>query len=90
MAVPSSSARRAHNVEDRGDAVVRWHHLPAPAVFDHLETLASLDLGIACIGLAVQAILSREEPRPWLPRVESGLIVAAYALAAWALYRLGA
>lgn len=69
------------------DAVYLRGPLLAAVSHDHLLTVL---VGIACIGLAVQAILSREEPRPWLPRVESGLIVAAYALAAWALYRLGA
>ncbi len=58
----------------------------AAASGDHLVTTLG---AVVCIGLGIMAILARGAPRPRNLRAESVLIIAAYVLAAWALYRLG-
>ena len=53
---------------------------------DHLLTVL---VAVACLGLGVMAIASRDERRAPILRVESLLIVAAYLGAAWMLHSLG-
>jgi cation:H+ antiporter len=53
---------------------------------DHLVTSFG---AVACIGLGLMAIVARGAHRPRNLRAESVLIIAAYVLVAWTLYRLG-
>jgi cation:H+ antiporter len=54
---------------------------------DHAVAALSL---ILCVAFGVMAILSRAQRRPGPAAAESTLIVAAYGLGIWFLYRLGA
>lgn len=53
----------------------------------HLLTVL---VAVTCLALGIMAILSRAQRRSGPVLLESALIVAAYVVGAWLLYRLGA
>jgi cation:H+ antiporter len=63
-------------------------YLPGPvlAAVGPTHLLAVL-LAVACLALGMMAILSQGRRRPRPAMIESALIVAVYAVGAWALYR---
>ena len=68
------------------DLAYRPGPLLASVRSDHAVTALAV---ITCVAFGVMAILSRFQRRPGPAAAESVLIVAAYGLGAWLLYRLG-